>query len=79
MGLAIYRWIAMDISIMTQVKFLAKCKRFKSSFENRFFFTQKNLNRIFDRISKLFTGMRQIIWRLKAAAKPLLPHVESFL
>ena len=77
MGLAIYHWIAMDISIMTQVKFLAKCKRFKSSFENCFFHT-KNVNRIFDRIFKPFIGMRQIIWRWKAAAKPLLPHVESF-
>jgi hypothetical protein len=31
----------MDTSIITQVKFLSKCKRFKSSFENRFFFIQK--------------------------------------
>ena len=41
MGLAIYRWKAMYTSIMTQVKFFAKCKRFKSSFKNRFFFAQK--------------------------------------
>ena len=40
-GLAIYRWQAMDTSIMTQLEFLAKCKRFKSSFENRFSFIQK--------------------------------------
>ena len=39
----------------------------------------ENVNRIFDHISKPFIGMRQIIWRRKAAAKPLLPHVESFL
>ena len=78
MGLAIYRWKAVDTNIMTQINFLAKCKRFKSSFENRFLHT-KNVNRIFDRILKPFIGMRHIIWRWKAAAKPLLPHVESFL
>ena len=35
------------------------------------------MNRIFDRISKPFIGMRQIIWRSKAAVKLLLPHAES--
>ena len=39
--IAIYRWKVMDTSIMTQLKFLAKYKRFKSSFENRFFLHKK--------------------------------------
>ena len=34
MGLAIYRWKAMETNIMTELKFLAKYKWFKSSFEN---------------------------------------------
>jgi hypothetical protein len=36
MGLAIYRLKAMDTSITALVEFLAKCTRFKSSFEKRF-------------------------------------------
>ena len=43
------------------------------------FFHTKNMDRIFDRISKPFIVMRQIIWCWKAVAKPLLPDDESFL
>ena len=78
MGLAIYRWKAMDTSIMTQVKFLAKYKRFKSSFENRFSSQKINVNSIFEPISKPFIGMRQMRWRWIAAANPLLFCRESF-
>ena len=77
MGLAIYHWKAMDTSIMTQVKFLAKCTQFKSSLKSVLLYTKK-VNRIFESISKLFIGMRQMRWRWKAAANPLLPNVETF-